>query len=230
MSRRLRGSTTGLATQPSAASGIASPPATRQRRARWQDPKLWLGVVLVLVSVVAGAKVLGSADDSVAVWQVTRDVPAGSPVGSSDLRATRVHFDEPALAASYLEAAAPIADGAIATRDLHTGEMLTVHAVTSTRSTDVQVPLGVSSTHQPPDLRAGDHVQVWAVPTAAGGQQEGSTPELVLGKVPILSLGSGQAGASGMRQVLVAVHDNVDLSRVLRLTAGAQVILVRLAG
>lgn len=229
VSPRLRGSTAAPGQQAAATVAVASPPATRQRRARWRDPKLWLGAVLVLASVVGGAKVLSSADDSVAVWQVARDVPAGSPVARADLRVTRVHFDEPAAADSYVRANEPVAQGAVASHDLIAGEMLTAAAVTASDTAPVrQVPLGVSSVHQPPDLRIGDRVQVWAVPAAAGGQGAGS-PALVMRNVAVLSVGGSQAGVSGVRQVLVAVGDDVDIARVLRLTTAAQVVLVRLA-
>jgi Flp pilus assembly protein CpaB len=210
----------------------ASPWASRQRGARWRDPRLWLGILLVLGSVVVGAKVLASADDTVAVWQVAHDIPAGTKVEAADLRVTRVHFAESSTAAHYLLAAGSVEAGAHATRDLHAGEMLTADDISTARSAPTrELPLGVSAAHQPVDLRAGDHVDVWAVPspdTAVAGSQR--APALVLRNVTVLSVGSSLSGVSGERQVLVAIGDDVDVSSVLSGAAGAQIVLVRLAG
>ena len=40
----------------------------RGHRPAWRDPRLWIGVVLVAASVVAGARLLAAADDTVQVW------------------------------------------------------------------------------------------------------------------------------------------------------------------
>lgn len=229
-----RGSSAGLPRlgEPAAQAG-ASPPATRQRRSRWRDPRMWLGVLLVVASVVAGAKVLAAADDTVAVWQVVHDLPAGGAVHSSDMRVTRAHFDEADVAAQYLLADEPITPGAHATRDLHAGEMLAVAAVSSTSSPlRRQLPLGVPSGAAPADLRAGDHVEVWAVADPSNGAAGAARPEprRVLADVVVLSVGSSLSGASGDRQVLVGLTGDVDVGVVLGQVTGASVVLVRLAG
>ena len=54
-----------------------SPPAARLGRPRWRDARLLGGLLLVLLSVVLGARVLAAADDTVAVWSVTTDLAAG---------------------------------------------------------------------------------------------------------------------------------------------------------
>ncbi len=211
----------------------SSPPASRQRHTRWRDPRLWVGIVLVLGSVVAGAKVLASVDDTVAVWQVEHDVPAGTAVGSADLRITRVHFADASAAQQYLQASQPVGPGAHATRDLHADELLTVTALSSaTAPTSRQLPLGVGAAHQPGDLRVGDRVDVWAVPgtSTAISDRRRTDPALVLRDVTVLSVASSLSGVSGDRQVLVEIGSDVDVSDVLRLTSGAQIVLVRLAG
>lgn len=210
----------------------ASPWASRHRRGRLRDPRLWLGILLVVGSVVVGAKVLASADDTVAVWQVAHDIPAGSKVAAADLRITRVHFQESSTAAHYLPAVGSVEAGAHATRDLHAGDMLTADDISTARSAPTrELPLGVSAAHQPVDLRAGDHVDVWAVPSPDGSlTRPKQAPVLVLRNVTVQSVGSSLSGVSGERQVLVAIGGGVDVSAVLSAAAGAQIVLVRLAG
>ena len=55
----------------------SSPWARRGSRPRWRDPRMLLGLLLVLASVLLGAKVLEAADDTVPVWAVSRDLPDG---------------------------------------------------------------------------------------------------------------------------------------------------------
>jgi SAF domain len=233
MSLRLRGAAVRPDRQPDTADNPASPQGARQRRTRWRDPRLWLGIVLVLASVAVGARVLASADDTVAVWEVAHDVPAGREVDTSDLRVTQVHFDEAAVAEQYVPAGQPLGPGAHATRDLHAGEILAASAVSSAATPAIrELPLGVGAAHEPADLRAGDHVEVWAVPGSSTGDGTGgrSAPTLVLRDVTVLSVGSSGVGVSGERQVLVGLDPAVDIGSVLRETTGASVVLVRLAG
>jgi hypothetical protein len=118
-----------------------------------------------------------------------------------------------------------------AARDLHAGELLALTALSTGGPTaGRQVPLAVAAAHQPADLRAGEHVDVWAVRPADSGHGDGATSSLVLHDVVVLSSGSEATGVSGERQVLVAVGDQVDVGSVLRATTGAQVTLVRLVG
>ncbi|MBW6551905.1 hypothetical protein MMA91_24640, partial [Salmonella enterica] len=59
---------------------MAPPPAVRASTPGWRDPRLWVGVAIVAVSVVGGARLLASADDTVAVYGVVTDMGAGDEV------------------------------------------------------------------------------------------------------------------------------------------------------
>ncbi len=53
----------------------AAPVARRVRPPRWLDLRLVLGVLLVLGSVLLGARVVGAADATVPVWAAAGDLP-----------------------------------------------------------------------------------------------------------------------------------------------------------
>lgn len=184
----------------------------------------------MLGSIVLGARVLSSYDDTVAVWQVVRDVPAGTPIGAEDVRVTRVHFDEAGVARQYLLASQPLAAGSVASRDLSAEELLAASSITTTRATTRELPLGVAGSDAPPDLHAGDRVDVWAVPTQTTGRSTGAPPPtLVLHDVAVLTV-TGSADGSGDRLVLVELGSGVSVGAALQRTVGAEVVLVRLAG
>src|ERR1700712_2478180 len=71
--------------RPSRRADPPSPVARRQDRPRWRDTRLLVGLMLVLLSVVVGARVLAGADDTDA-WVSTRAaLPAGHVLTDADL-------------------------------------------------------------------------------------------------------------------------------------------------
>ena len=87
------------------------PPDFRGRR--WLDARLLLGLLLVLLSVVVGAKVFADADQRVQVWSVTRDLGADTPLRGEDLQARSVSLDE--ATGRYLSAGEDL-EGLVLTR------------------------------------------------------------------------------------------------------------------
>lgn len=147
----------------------ASPVARRLAPPRWVDSRLVLGVLLVLLSVLVGARVLAGADRSQLVWATSRPLAPGSVLASSDLVAVRVRlFDTAGL---YLDAGQPAPVGYVATRALGGGELLPDEALrrpeldVDYRLVTVLVELG----HVPPDLGDGQQVDVWVTPSREPG-------------------------------------------------------------
>jgi hypothetical protein len=109
-----------LVAQTGSAEPVDSPWARRLRQARWRDPRLLLGVLLVLVSVIAGARLLAAADDYVLVWAAKRDLPVGAALEQPDLQARAVRFRDQGDANRYLSAEQPLA-GSVLARPLGRG-------------------------------------------------------------------------------------------------------------
>lgn len=215
-----------------------SPAAERSRSTRWRDPRLWLGVALLLVAMVAGARVLGSSDDVTQVWRLSHDVPAGVLVTRADLEPAAVRFDDPVLSDQYPAIGAAQPEG-YATRDLHAGEMLQRSALTTRAEAGArQLPLDVPSAGQPVGLSVGDRVDVWAVPggdasgggVLSGADADAGRPRLVLHDVAVLSIGSSESGMSASRQVLVGLPRTARVAPILAGLNGNHVVLVRLGG
>jgi hypothetical protein len=154
-----------------------SPRASRLAAPGWLDGRLVLGVLLVLVSVVVGARVLSSADRSTLVYAVNKDLTAGSVLQADDLAAVRVRlFDN---ADEYVSAGAQPPTGYVVRRALGDGELLPLSAL-SRPEQDVDfrlVTVAVDSGHLPPGLRDDQQVDVWVTPDLDGAQDDTEAAE-----------------------------------------------------
>lgn len=144
------------------------PGATRARRSGWRSPRLVLGVLLVAGSVVAGARVVAAADDTVPVWAAAQALPAGAEVAASDVERREVRFPDEETAAAYVSASGPLAPGSRVGRPVAAGELLPRDAVVAAPSEAlVEVPLSVASDDLPATVRQGSTVDVWVAPDPA---------------------------------------------------------------
>lgn len=206
-----------------------SPAPARLRRPGWRDPRLAVGLLLVAAGTLGGARLLASADDSVAVWATTGSVRAGDPVGEADLVPSRVALADGATESTYLSASA--VPGGVFTRDLGAGEIVPAGAVgAAPRDDGADLSLLVEDGDAPFDLAAGDVVDVWAVRTdGAGGPTRRAGP--LLESVRVSSVRSGGALATPGRQVVVAVDErDGDLGDVIGALADGRPVLVRVGG
>lgn len=145
----------------------ASPPAVRQRRPSWLDVRLVAGVLLVLVSVLVGARVVAAADRSVRVWAVAGDLAVGTVLARDDLRPVRVRLLD--NAGRYLTTdRSPV--GRTLGRDLGSGELLPVGALRA-RPCGSELSIPVTTRHVPVSIRKGSRVDVFATPSGAGAQR-----------------------------------------------------------
>lgn len=153
-----------------------SPPARRLPTPSWFDLRLALGVLLVLVSVVLGARVVSAADHSVQVWGVTGDFAAGTTLASGDVRPVKVRLY--ADADRYLRAAQPPV-GRTLNRAVSSGELLPAGAL-GTAPSGQMVSLPVAALHAPDSLAHGQRVDVFAT-TARSAGGNGQTVRVLSG-------------------------------------------------
>ncbi len=144
----------------------ASPSAARLATPRWLDTRLVLGVLLVLVSVVVGARLLSSSDRTQLVWAATRDLAIGSELADGDLVASRVQLYD--VGTRYLDATRPAPVGYVLGRAVGAGELMPDEAL---RNPEIDVDfrsvtVSVEPGHFPPDLAAAQKVDVWVTPGA----------------------------------------------------------------
>ena len=210
----------------------SSPPAARAQTPGWRDPRLAAGVVIVAVCVLLGARVLGAADDTVAVWSLRHDVSAGATLDTADLAPVRVRLTGTA-ADRYLPATAGLAPGVTAAHDLSVGELLPRSAILSDPGPAlVEVPLSVAPDDLPASVRRGAVVDVWVTPKVAGAGEE-ARARLALDDVVVVAVPArgDSLAPQTTQQVIVGVEESQSgrLGDALGQLADGRVVLTRQA-
>ncbi len=195
---------------------LTSPPARRLRQPSWLDLRLVLGLLLVLMSVVLGARALAAADTSSQVWAVSGDLAAGTTLTADDVRLVRVRLFTDA--GRYL-GAAPSPAGRTLTRRLGGGELLPKAALTDAAPGRL-VSLPVSSMHAPDSLRRGQRIDVFASSKGGGAVGTARTTRILAG-VPVQAVRTPQGGLSS------GVSDYAVLVRVAPDAAAAVIAAMR---
>lgn len=199
--------------------------AVRRRR----RPALWAaGAVLVAVSGLGTAALVGQAGDRVDVLAVARTVPVGQRIGAEDLAVARVAAD-PALR----PVAAADRDrvvGRVAAVELRPGALLTAQEVTDTAvpaAGQQVVGVAVRAGQLPArGVRPGDEVLV--VPVPGDQTRAGDTVGAPGGEsIPARVVQTGPANVDGVSTVDVVVSTGVG-PRVAALASTGRVALVLL--
>ncbi len=206
-----------------------SPRARRLESARWRDPRLLTGLLLILGSVALGGHLIGSATQSTAWVSVSRSLPAGHVLEAADLRAVQAHL--PASAGERYFTSAPAAlVGKTLTRPIHAGELLPADALTQASRPESRVVPVVVHAGRLPELAAGDRVDVYVLAKTTG--QAGGSAAANGREVRVLSgaefvaedvLNSGDTAV----QLRVAPQDTIT---VVAASQSGRVDLVRVDG
>jgi uncharacterized Zn-binding protein involved in type VI secretion len=140
--------------------GRVSAPSPTPRRITtpsWLDLRLVLGIVLVLASVLLGAKIVSGANHSYRMVAVTRDLAAGTLLGHDDVKTVRVQL--PGRGHGVYFAGTSEVLGKQLNRSLARGELIPVAAVgTAAALTTLTVPFPADSA---PSLSPGQRIEIW---------------------------------------------------------------------
>lgn len=210
-------------------SELPAPSATRLKSPSWLDGRLVVGVVLVLLSVVVGAKIIASSDRYDVIWAASRDIAPGTTLVKADLVRVNVRFKDHGSLYISANGSAPV--GRTTIQPLADGQLIPLAAVPATAPVPVRlVTIPVARLHMPRgnDLH-GVQVDLYVTPKSIGGDVQ-AAPQLVLANVTIADtiIDSSLGGSDGSGVVL-----SVPLPYVDAVVAAAQqgaVDLVRVPG
>lgn len=218
------------AVRPAPPPPVARPPGAAPRRVRapgWLDLRLLLGVLLVLGSVLLGARVVGAADATVPVWAATGDLAAGTELDADDLVAVDVRLDDTADA--YLSTATR-PEGRTLARAVRSGELIP-GSVLEEPADLVQVALPVQAGFVPPGLRRGGLVDVYAVadPAVGATAATGGSVTPVVERAPVQALSGRTDGVPSTPTTTVQVVVSVardEAAAVLAAIGGRPLVVV----
>jgi hypothetical protein len=169
-------------------------------------------VAIVAASLLAGALVLGTSDDTVPVWAASDTMGAGHVLTADDLTVRRVRFADDADAALYLTADHRLPADLRLLRQVGAGELLPQAAVGKAADTSVrEVPVSVPPDQVPSAVGVGDAVDLYLRP----GSRSGCVGSPVCSGRPVLAgvtvLDAPPAddafGADGSRMLVLGMDD-----------------------
>lgn len=147
------------------------PRGERLRRPSWRDPRLLVGLLIVLASVAGVVALLSSQDRTAPVYAADRSLAVGERLEAEGLRVVEVRIEE--LSEHYLSAAEELPTGMQIVSVVEEGELVPVRAVAEEdpqgrQAVTLEVGHAVASGVEP-----GRQVDVWAAPgpSLADGQE-----------------------------------------------------------
>ncbi|MHA7173677.1 hypothetical protein [Arthrobacter monumenti] len=179
--------------------------AGRLKKPSWKDPRLVVGLLLVLASIAAVVAIVGKADQRTSVYAAKDTISVGERIQEGDLVAVPVRLGE--AKEEYIPVADGVPENAYAQRLVSGGELLARSVLDDADALD-RKPVGITVEESLPDeAHVGSRVDVWvsrAMPD--GGFAE---PELLLAGAEISQLSdkSSALGSATTTQLHVLVDD-----------------------
>ncbi|WP_338403119.1 hypothetical protein [Arthrobacter bussei] len=198
--------------------------AQRLRKPSWKDPRLLVGLLLVLASTTGVIALLQSQDRTTQVYSARTEIPVGATLTAEDLVAVPVRLGD--AAGSYLPVSEGIAEGTVATRLVARGELVPSSALGTADELD-RKPVGLTVEDPlPTGAAAGDRVDVWiSLRTDTNTYDE---PQLLLeaAEVAELTVGESALGSSSSTLVQVLVEDDAMPELLNALSNDARIAVV----
>lgn len=172
--------------------------APRLRRPGWKDPRLLVGILLVLVSVAAVVLLVRQADSRVEYWAAAQDIAPGAALKPEHVTVVSANLGDSAQ--EYLPADEPLPEHVAAVATVRQGELLPAGGLAAQDPEQRQQITVQISDLLPEHLSTGDRVDLWiAFPDDTGrGFFE---PELVASSAEVVSTSESTAafgtGATG---------------------------------
>ncbi|OMH35173.1 hypothetical protein [Tersicoccus sp. Bi-70] len=178
----------------------------RLRRPSWKDPRLLLGVLLVIASVAGVVALVTGLDRSTEVYTARADLTVGQPLRVEDLSVTRVRLGD--AQAAYLAPGSLPADGAVVTRHVPRGEFVALSAVGRPDALK-RKPVAITITEAlPREAVAGARVDVWvAMPGSSPNSFQKPVRLLPGAEIAEVTTTTSALGASRQTILQVLVDD-----------------------
>lgn len=144
------------------------PPVQRFRKPSWRDPRLLIGLLLVLTSIAAVVLVVAGLNRTEPYYVAARDLSVGQRVTAEDVVAADVRLQD--AASHYVPADRRITVETVVTQRVPRGQLIP-SSVLGTADDLERSPVGIPlETPVPADAGPGSHVDVWVAAQKASGR------------------------------------------------------------
>jgi hypothetical protein len=155
------------------------------RRRRPFDPRVLVGILLVLGSVAGVVAVVAANDRTVPVYAATEPLVPGTRITADAVRVARVRLGS--AEERYLAAPLP-RDGVVVTRSVAEGELVPLSALGAASSvTDVSVVVPLT-TKPAATVVPGSAVDLWAAAKAAASGEKAPPPHVLVSGATVVRL------------------------------------------
>jgi hypothetical protein len=184
----------------------AATTGARLKPPSWKDPRLLVGVLLVLASVVGVISLVGSADQTTEVYAARDSIAVGEKLTADNVVRAKVRLGE--TEQHYVTVEAGLPDGLVAVQRIGKNQLVPKESLAAVDALD-RKPVAVTIDEAlPPQAVAGTRVDVWvALPDARNGFSE---PKLLLpgAEIAQVTAGSTALGSSRNTVLMVLVADS----------------------
>ncbi|MDJ0316496.1 MULTISPECIES: SAF domain-containing protein [Arthrobacter] len=179
--------------------------SARLTKPSWKDPRLMIGILLVLASVVSVVALVTSAGKTVPAYVATDVLVVGQKVTAESLTIVQVQLGD--ADGKYLDPNEVLDQGAVAIRMVPKGELVSRSSIGNTDALDRKPASVTIDEPLPKEVVVGSRVDVWvALPDERNGYQP---PVLMLpgAEVAALNVSSSSLGSGKNMQLMVLVTD-----------------------
>ena len=196
---------------------------TRARRTPWADARFFIGVALVVLSIVGVWLIVDASRSTTPVLRADRTIVPGEALSSADFSVVEVSLG---TAEDQYLAPQDLTAGHIATRAVAEGELLSAAAVGDADDARTTTIVVESSVGLPAEIDAGTVVELWQAPPLEEGYDE---PRILVADVTVASLVDSEGMMTQDRPAVELVIDRADVADVLSaITGGAALSIVPL--
>jgi hypothetical protein len=179
--------------------------APRLSKPSWKDPRLLIGILMVLASVAGVVALVGSAGKTVPMYVAKDALVVGQRLSNESFTIVQVQLGD--VDGKYLDPQEGLAENSVAVRMVPKGELVSRSSVGQTDALD-RKPVSVTVDEPlPKEVLVGTYVDVWvALPDERNGFQ---APILMLpgAEVAALNVAASSLGSGKNTQLMVLVTD-----------------------
>lgn len=148
--------------------GQAPTAAARFRKPTWRDPRLLVGLLLVLLSVLGVVLLVATTNRSEPYYAAAEDLAVGQRITPEDLITVDAHLAQ--VAGGYVPGGQPLQENAVVTQRVARGQLVPAASIGTADALD-RTPVGIAlQTPLPAQADPGAHVDVWVARPKTSGR------------------------------------------------------------